>query len=144
MFFVFLLGLPAFTPKPTRARLPPALGSVRRRCRHVTLSKWLRANDMPPPLLPLVCGYAPLASNVLKALQGGWGEEKQPAANPPEVVVVGSGERAGAAKDQALEDEAAVATAAVGKGLRSKVSPADAAVAARNPDVMDDAGGPAR
>ncbi|CAM9836664.1 unnamed protein product [Scytosiphon promiscuus] len=39
---------------------------------HVKLSKWLKANGLPPPLLPVVCGYSPLASGILKILQDGW------------------------------------------------------------------------
>ncbi|CAN0198621.1 unnamed protein product, partial [Ectocarpus sp. 6 AP-2014] len=35
---------------------------------HVKLSRWLTANGMPPPLLPMVCGYSPLASNILDVL----------------------------------------------------------------------------
>lgn len=95
--------------------------------RYVTLSKWLTANSMPPPLLPSVCGYAPLARDVLKALKSGWGDEKPVPPRPPTGA---AGARAGAASHTL--------------GADGKTAAADAARAARKPDPIDDADSPAR
>lgn len=48
--------------------------------RHVKLSKWLRDNEFPPPMLPMVCGYAPLAEDVLKIITQDWDAEHSPTA----------------------------------------------------------------
>ncbi|CAM9646875.1 unnamed protein product [Pylaiella littoralis] len=36
---------------------------------HVKLSRWLKANGLPQFWLPVVCGYSPLASDILQVLQ---------------------------------------------------------------------------
>lgn len=98
---------------------------------HVELSKWLKARGMPPPLLPVVCGYSPLASDILKALEGGWGGGKPPPNNPDAVTAAagGGGEPAG---------EAPVAAA---RGT-SRIVAAGAAGAARREEIIDDADSP--
>lgn len=40
--------------------------------RYVKLSKWLTAHHMPPPALPIVCGYAPLIEKLEHALLARW------------------------------------------------------------------------
>lgn len=113
--------------------------------RHVRLGKWLKANGMPPPLLPMVCGYAPLASDVLKALKGGWGDEKQPPLpKPPTTVVAGGDGKRASAAGPAPRDETAVAPAAPSKGSKAKVASAGASRAARNPGIVDDVDSPVR
>lgn len=59
------------------------------------------------------------------------------------MVAGGNEERAGAT-GPALEDEAAVEPAAASERSNSKVVFADAARAARNSEIRDDAGSPAR
>lgn len=109
---------------------------------HVKLSKWLKGNGMPPPLLPMVCGYTPLASDILQALQEGWGGKEPPAPpRPPAAVAGGSGERAGEA-GPALETEAAIKAAAARRRFRSRIAPASGPVSKQ--EVIDDADSPAR
>lgn len=111
----------------------------------MTLSKWLKANGMPPPLLPLVCGYAPLASDILGALQGGWGGGESPLSpGPPAMVAAGGDGGSAGAAGSAPEDKTAVVPtgvgpAAAGRGSNSKMAAANAARAARNSDLVNDA-----
>lgn len=51
--------------------------------RYVELSKWLTAHHMPPPALPIVCGYAPLIEKLENALFTQW--EADTRVSPPEV-----------------------------------------------------------
>lgn len=44
------------------------------------LSKWLRENGFPPPMLPMVCGYAPLTENVLNTIKQRWDIQHPPTA----------------------------------------------------------------
>eukprot|EP00904_Undaria_pinnatifida_P000080 jgi/Undpi1/10072/HiC_scaffold_28.g12526.m1 len=56
---------------------------------HIQLSRWLKANRLPPPMLPMVCGYAPLASEILKAIKERWEVENPPASGDNEAEVAG-------------------------------------------------------
>lgn len=87
-----------------------------------------------------MCGYAPLASDIVKALQRGWGDEEPPPPKLPTTVAGGNDEGAGAA-DPALEDGAAVEPAAPGMGSNSMIASADGV---RSAEVIDDADSPAR
>lgn len=40
------------------------------------LSRWLKDRGLPPPILPMVCGYAPLASNILGVIKIRWEAEQ--------------------------------------------------------------------
>lgn len=61
------------------------------------LSKWLRENGFPPPMLPMVCGYAPLTENVLNILKQRWDIHHSPTAEkvPAEESAVWRGQPPG-------------------------------------------------
>lgn len=45
---------------------------------HVKLSKWLTVHQMPPPALPMVCGYAPLVEKIEQEVFARWIADHQP------------------------------------------------------------------
>ncbi len=113
-------------------------------CRYLDLSKWLKAQGMPPPLLPVVCGYSPLASDILKVLKGGWGGG-DPTPKDPDAAARGEGGRAGGAAAVAgspAAREPPPPAAGGGGGPKGGVAAAGAAGVAQREEIIDDPDSP--